>query len=63
MVERGDGAGLLLEAGAAAGIARDIGGENLDGHIAAQTRIAGPVNLSHGAGAQTGDNLVRAEAD
>ena len=61
MVERGDGAGFLFETGAAAGVVRDIGGQDLDGDVAAQARIAGAVDLAHGARAQAGDDFIGSE--
>jgi len=61
MIERGDGAGFLLEAGAPAGIGRDVGGQNLDGHVASQSRIAGAVDFAHGSGSQTGDDFIRSK--
>jgi hypothetical protein len=61
VVQCGDGARLLFEPGAAAGIGRDVGRENLDGHVASQAGIAGAVDFAHRPGAQPGKDFIRAE--
>ena len=62
MVERSSGASLLLEAAQAIGIIRQRLRQDLDGHFAADARIAGAVDLTHAAGAEGGDDLVGTEA-
>jgi hypothetical protein len=61
MVERSDRARLLLEPPQALGIARNVGRQHLDGHIATETQIARAVDLAHPASAERRENLVRAE--
>ena len=51
MIERGDGAGFLLEAAQAVGIGGEGSGKNLDGDIASETLIAGAIDLAHSASA------------
>ena len=46
MRERGDGLSLALEAGERHGIVGQLGGEDLDGHVAGELGIAGAVNLA-----------------
>lgn len=38
-------------------------GKHFDRHIAAQPRIAGPVDLSHATGTNRADDFVRSEVD
>ena len=61
VVELGDGAGLALEAGAELRAGRQVGGQHLDRHVAAQAGVVGAVDLAHPARADRGDDLVRAE--
>ena len=58
MIERGDGAGFLLETAQAIGIGGEGGRKNFDGDIASETLIAGAVNLAHSASAD-GTQRVR----
>jgi hypothetical protein len=60
MIERGGGAGFLREALQALGIRRERSRENLDGDVAVETGITGPVNLSHASGADGRLNFVGA---
>jgi hypothetical protein len=39
-----------MRAAAGVGVGRDIGGQNLDGDVPPQSRIAGAINFTHGAG-------------
>ena len=57
-----NGAGLALEAGESARIVRDVVGENLDGDVAPQPRVARAVNLAHTARAQRSERSVGTEA-
>ena len=43
------------------GIRGQIGGQNLDGYVALQPRIAGAIHLAHATGAERRDNFVRTE--
>ena len=61
VVEGGRGARLLLEAAAAIRISGELFRQDLDRHLAAQPRVARPVDLAHAAGAERRENLVRAE--
>ena len=60
--ERGDGAGLPLEAGAAVRIGAQFGREDLDGDRAVEAGVAGLVDLTHAAGADSRLDLVGSEA-
>src|ERR1035437_965740 len=62
MREGGDGTGLALEAGKRLRIGRDGLGEDLDRDLAAQPRVACPVDLAHAACPEGSDDLVRPEA-
>ncbi len=61
MREGGDGLRLLLETGKGARVVRDDLGQNLDGHVAAQPRVPGPVDLTHSPRAQGCEDFVGAE--
>ena len=58
MIERSDGASLLLETPQAVGIGGERGGQNFDGDIASQTLIAGAINLAHAARADQRNEFV-----
>ena len=62
MRQRGDGLRLALEPRAAIGIAGEDGGQDLDGDVALEPRVARPVDLAHAARADRRDDLVRAES-
>src|SRR5262245_11262739 len=62
MVQRSDRPRLLLESPEAIGIARVVGGNELDGNIAAEAGISGAKDLSHPARPERGKKRVRAEA-
>jgi hypothetical protein len=61
VVQRARGAGLLLEARAALGIEPESAGQDFDGDVAAQARIARAVDLAHPAGAHRRQNLIRSK--
>ena len=61
VVERGGGAGLLDETGAAVRVDVPLGGEDLDRDLAPEAGVAGPVDLAHAPGAEGRDHLVRPE--
>ena len=60
--ELGDRARLALEAGERLGIVGQIGGEDLDGHVAVELGIPCAVDLAHATGAEVRENLVRTQA-
>jgi hypothetical protein len=62
MVQGRGGPRLLLETREPFAIGRELGGQDLDRHLASETRVACPVDLAHAAGAQRGEHLVGAEA-
>jgi len=43
-------------------IAADVGGEDFDGDAAVEAGVAGPVDLAHAAGADSGLDLVRPQS-
>ncbi len=61
MIQRGGGAGLLLEAAQAFGVARKSGRQHLDGHIASQSRIPGAIHLTHATGTEGRNDFIRPE--
>ena len=61
MVQRGDRAGLLLEATEAIGVGGERRGQDLDGDVAAEARVPRAIDLAHAAGTNCADDLVRAE--
>ena len=62
MIERREHLRLAAEAREALGIVGNGGEQDLDRDLAIQLRIARAIHLAHAAGAQQGDDLVRAEA-
>ena len=62
VVERGHGARLALEATASAGIARHVGGQDLEGDVASEPGVTRPVDLAHAARAEGAPHLVRPQA-
>ena len=62
MVELRDRPRLALEALAELRIGRERVGQDLDRDGAIEARVAGPVDLAHAAGAEGGEDFVRAEA-
>ena len=61
VVESGDRARLLLEAGAAGLVRQPVCRQDLDRDLAAEARVAGAVDLAHASRAERGDHLVRPE--
>ena len=61
VAEAGDGLRLALESFEAARIGGEIGGEDLQGDVAVQLRVAGAVDLTHPALADEGGDLVVGE--
>ena len=61
MVQRGNSARFAFEAGAQIFAFGDVFGQNLDRDGAVEPGVAGFVHLAHAAGAERGENLVRAE--
>ncbi len=62
MVELGEGARLALEAGGQLRRIPQPPRQHLDRHLALEALVPGPVDLTHAAGAQGGDDGVGAEA-
>ena len=62
MVQRGERLRLALEPGEPLGILRERVGQDLDRHVATERRVARAIDLAHAAGAEGGEDFVRAEA-
>jgi hypothetical protein len=60
VVERGEDVCLPLESSEALRIVREEIREDLDRHVAIQTRVAGTIDLPHPAHADQGEDFVRA---
>jgi hypothetical protein len=58
MVQRGEHPRLAPEAPQASRVSRDLGGQRLDGDIAAQPSIVRPVHLAHAPGADEGEDPI-----
>src|SRR5438105_1020685 len=56
-----DGLGLALETQQRFGILGELFGENFDGDIAIEAKVACPVDFTHTSGANRGKNFIRAE--
>jgi hypothetical protein len=61
VVQCGDRLRLAFEARAPLGVGAELLGQDLDGDVAVEARVAGSVNLSHPAGTDGGQDLIRAE--
>ena len=61
MVERRKHLRLALESRDAIGVGGEEIGQNLDRDVAVQPRIARPIHFAHSAGANGGEDFVRAE--
>src|ERR1700722_13084654 len=61
MVQRGDGAGFLLEAAEAVGVFRKSLREDFDGDVAAEAGVFCTEDFAHSASADWRDNFVWAE--
>src|SRR5205823_4543460 len=59
MIERGQRLRFAFEAGHAGGIFGEGRGQDLDGDVARELRIARAIYLAHPAGAERGDDFVR----
>ncbi len=62
MVERRQDARLALEARASVGIGQPEIGQDLERDLAAERRVAGPIDQAHAARAEQSGDLVRSEA-
>ena len=62
MVQRSGSAGLLFEPLEPLGVGGECRGQNFDGDVAAEPRVAGAIDLAHAAGAKQADDFIRAEA-
>ena len=63
MVQGGEQAGLPLQARDALRIVGKSGRQYLDGNLAMQPRVEGPIHLAHAAGIQRPQDAVRSELD
>ena len=61
MIERGCRLRLLDEAPAAALVGQAIGRQHLDGHFAAEPRVAGAIDFAHAPGTDWTEHLIRTE--
>ena len=61
MIERGEDFGLALEPRQPLSVLGHVGRQHLEGDLALQRRVLGPVDLAHAAGAQEGEDFVGAE--
>ena len=62
VVEGGDRPGLALEAGTRLGVGGQVVRQHLDGDLAIEPRVPRPVDLTHAARPQGGDDLVGSQA-
>src|SRR5207249_2597630 len=62
VIQRGEHLRFALEPRRAVGVERPRLRQDLDRHLAPELRVAGAVDLTHPAGTERGDNLVRSEA-
>ena len=61
VVQRGQHARLALETRQMLGLPREGSGDELDGDVSLEPRVAGPVHLAHSARAEEAQDLVGAE--
>ena len=61
VIERGRRPGLLLEALDASGIAREVGGQELQGDLAPEPQLGREPHLAHAARTEQGDDFVGAQ--
>src|SRR5690606_34274131 len=59
--ERRDSSGLPFEPAAPVGVLSELRGKNLDGDIAPQPRVSRPIDLTHSAFADLGEQAIRSE--
>jgi hypothetical protein len=57
VVEGGEDFGFALETGKALRVGSDGFGQHLDGHLTAELRVVGPVDLAHATFAELGGDL------
>ena len=62
VIERRQHFCLALETREPIGVGRDIGGQDLDGDVPLQLRVAGAIDLAHSTHAELGDDFIRGEA-
>ena len=62
VIERGRRFRFLLESVQTVGVSGNGGGQDFDGNVTRQARIASSIDLSHAPCTQEGDNLIRAQA-
>jgi hypothetical protein len=62
MVQRGEEMGLALETGEPLGVPGHVGRKRLDGDLAAELRVGGPVDLPHPPGPEGSQDLVGTDA-
>ncbi len=62
VVEGGQQLGLAAEAGHAVHVGGEVGGQELEGHLAIEARVEGQENLAHAAAADGAEDLVVGEA-
>jgi hypothetical protein len=62
MVERGERLRFTLESGGSFGVGDEQVGQNLDGHVAIEFRIARPVHFSHAAAANEREDFIGAKS-
>jgi hypothetical protein len=58
MVQRGGGAGFLLESTQPTGIGSKRRGHDFDGDLASETRVAGMIHFAHSAAAKHTDDFI-----
>src|SRR5262249_23442030 len=61
MIERGEHAGLALEARVPVAVGDQRVAQNLERHLAAQRRVLGAIDLSHSAGAEQREQTIGAD--
>ena len=61
VIQGGDGSSFAMESGDPLRVARKLFGQDLDGHVALQLRVAGPVDFAHPAAAEHAGDFVRAK--
>jgi hypothetical protein len=61
MIEGAGPSGFLLEPPQPVLIVAEVGGQDLDRNLAAQPRVLRPINFTHAARPNTGQDFIRAE--
>jgi hypothetical protein len=62
MIQRGEDFGFALEPSHPFRVNAERLGQDLDSHIAIESRVARPIDFAHPASPKGGENLVRAES-